>query len=117
MSEAFAERLLRWMNCTCFVLASKFFFCPDYALDITRTKMVNKSGQAGAFSDIERIIEDEKLAIGEMIYLCTEYLETGVEWRDLDDSAMQHYAMIAERINALVCKLARSSLARPTTAV
>jgi hypothetical protein len=35
------------MNCTCFVLAAKLFFCPDYALYITRTKMVNKSGQAG----------------------------------------------------------------------
>jgi hypothetical protein len=33
--------------CARFVLARKFFFCPDYALDITRTKMVNKSRQAG----------------------------------------------------------------------
>jgi hypothetical protein len=79
--------------------------------------MVNESRQAGTFGDIERIIEDEKLAIGEIIYSYTEYRETGVEWSDLNDSAMQHYAMIAEHINALVCKLVRSSLGRPTTAM
>jgi hypothetical protein len=33
--------------CTLFVLARKFFFCPDYALAKPRAKMVNESGQAG----------------------------------------------------------------------
>jgi hypothetical protein len=33
--------------CACFVLACKFFFCPDYALGKPETKMVNESRQAG----------------------------------------------------------------------
>jgi hypothetical protein len=75
-----------------------------------------KEAGAPAVSDIERIVEYEKLAIGEIIYSYTEFQDTGVDWGDLDDSAKQHYAKIAECINALVCNLARSTLARPTTA-
>jgi len=42
MSEAHAQILLRWVNCTCFVLSDKFFFCLTRGIVIAR-KYTNQS--------------------------------------------------------------------------
>ena len=51
--------------CAWFVLMRKFFFCPDYALDITRAKCQSKSRQAGALCEckigqIRNLLHDEE---------------------------------------------------------
>ncbi len=73
---------------------------------------MEKEVEKAADSAAEKLKEE----IGRMIYEYTDYQEIGIEWDNMDSSDRDHFIAIAERINALVCNLARSSLGRPTTA-